>query len=388
MDTAHRAHTVRTQHRARIARGDRGIRAIRAVQRRRLIAAVALLASSGLTAVTVDGPASGAEPAAALPNIYVNPARIVPDPIGSAQLPATFTVHPNADPAADYSLTIDGVPQPFEIINNQITFTAAPSCGAHTANIQTQTVIQAPGAVRPRATGTNISFFVACVTLTPSSITYTSQPANVTVTGDDWIPDAPLDLTLDGHPIGDGATTDELGAFTATIPVSGLGCTPHTVTADQLPPVETTYSEVIASAPLTVTGCPSTTTTPPPSRAPKITANPPVITEGGLTHVTGTGFAPNQPVTLTWLAGPTVPAPPPSPLPAGASPCSPNADAAPPLTADATGAIDVYCYARPHEIIGAAQLVAVQGTAQAAAPVVIEGGSMQPSTGDQFVFRR
>ncbi len=370
---------------------DTAHRAVRTARRRRLTAALALLASGALTAVTVDGPASGAERAAALPNIFVDPPRVVPDPIGSAQLPAAFTVHPNVNPATGYSLTIDGVPQQFSIVDNQMTFTAAPTCGAHTANVQA--VIVVPGAVRPRATGTSISFFVACVTLSPSSITYTSQPATITVTGDDWIPDSPLALSLDGHPIGHGANTDELGAFTAAIPVSGLGCTPHTVTADQLPPVETTYSEVIASAPLTITDCPGTTTTTPPatppsSRGPKITADPPVITEGGLTHVTGTGFAPDQPVALTWLADPTAPAPPPSPLPAGAVACSPNADAAPPVTADSTGAIDVYCYARPHEILGAAQLVAVQGTAQATTPVVMEGGSMQPSTGDQFVFRR
>ncbi|MGH6656124.1 MAG: hypothetical protein ACRDVE_13080 [Actinocrinis sp.] len=354
---------------------------------RRLTAALALIAGSGLAVAIGPTPAAGA---AALPAIFVNPPRITPDPVGSGQLPAAFTVHPDLDPAARYLLTIDGVPQPFTVVNNQMTFTASPGCGAHTANVSLDNTGNVPRD-QPRATGagTNISFFVACVRLSPSSITYTSQPATITVTGDDWITTAPVDLTLDGHPIGQPTQTDEVGTFIANIQVSGLGCTPHTITADQPPPVETTYSEVTASAQLTVTGCPSTQPTPPPPARsnPRITANPPVLTEGALTHVTGTGFVPNQPLTLTWFAGSTAPAPPPAPA-TGATPCSPNADSAPPIAANAAGNIDVYCYARPHELVGAAQLVAVQGTGQASAPVVIEGGSMQPSTGDQLIFRR
>ena len=85
-----------------------------------------------------------------------------------------------------------------------------------------------------------------------------------------------------------------------------------------------------------------------------------------------------QAVTLTWqtIAGVQL------------SACSPNADSAPAPTADATGKLDTYCYARPHQVLGAAQIVAVQSTELAAAPVVVEGGSMQPSSGDQFIFRR
>jgi hypothetical protein len=103
-----------------------------------------------------------------------------------------------------------------------------------------------------------------------------------------------------------------------------------------------------------------------------------VIEQDTLTHVTATGFLPKVALTLTWQtrAGQTL------------MTCSPDAITAPALVADAAGDIDVYCLAFIHGALGTLQIAAFQNPERESVPVVIEAGPMQPSSGDQFVFRR
>jgi hypothetical protein len=296
-------------------------------------------------------------PAPAASNVAINP-YIYPDPFGSAQLPATFNVYPGGfDPAAAYTLLIDGVQHPFTISGGVFSFTASPSCGLHDANIS-----------RAGSGSEDLNFYISCIAATPASVAYSSEPRVIAVSGTDWLGEQgdEVIIELDGKQVATAVPDSDSGTFLTRFIASGLGCTPHTITAVEQVYFDESPRDIIASTPLAVTGCPA------------ITANPAVFTEGTLTHVTGTGFAPNQPITLAWRSA------------AGAvlSACSPNAASTPSPQADAAGRLDTYCYARPHEALGAAQIQAVQGTQHAAAPVVVEGGSMQPSSGDQFVFRR
>ena len=254
-------------------------------------------------------------------------------------------------------------------------------------------------------TSTTVMVYCPTVQISPNPLDTGGGAATFSVAGSGYPPDRAVYLTLDGAALPFNDTyTDPSGAFTTSLSNPALACGTHQLTATSQPPVipqwnirSAAASTVQATPPIPASttftvvgaGCattpptspsPSTPQQPPPSRfPPKIAANPAVITDGTLTHVTGSGFVPSQPVALTWQT------------PAGArlSDCSPDADSAPPLKANATGNIDTYCYARPHETLGAAQLVATQGVAHAAAPVVVEGGSMQPSSGgDDFIFRR
>lgn len=249
-------------------------------------------------------------------------------------------------------------------------------------------------------TSTTVMVYCPTVSVTPNPVDRSSGTASFTVTGSGYPQFREMVITLDGSqtPINTNTSVDRSGRFTYQAQMPALPCGTHRLTATSQPPPQIGWersgpvSTVDATPPLPasttfmVTGCPSPSPSsspsspPPPQRfTPKIVANPAVITDGTLTHVTGTGFAPNVPVALTWQT------------PAGAtlSACSPDADSAPALKADAAGKIDTFCYARPHETLGAAQIVATQGLAHAAAPVVVEGGSMQPSSGgDDFIFRR
>ncbi len=231
------------------------------------------------------------------------------------------------------------------------------------------------------ATG-DITVYCPTVTVTPNPVNSGGGLASFTVNGTGYPPNRTVDLSLDGQTPGFGsAFTDGNGAFSQPVSRPALACGVHQITGTGEPPpaIGTVLRSAVnpnptlpAGAAFTVTGCAA-----PP--APKITANPAVVVDGTLTRLTGTGFAPNQPVALTWQTVGN----------AQLSTCSPTADSAPVLKADAAGKIDTYCYALPHQMLGAVQIVATQGTQHAAAPVVVEGGSMQPSSGgDQFIFRR
>jgi len=339
--------------------GGRGVTRGKALRARRLAVAAALAGAC----IVHGGPAPAAS------NAEFNPF-VEPDPLGNAQLPAVFTVQPGGfDPATGYVLTIDGVQHPYTIDgNSDFTFDAAPGCGRHTATI---------ALANPDGEGgsESVGFAISCFTVTPASLAFSSQPVSLTLHGTDWFPNDLylITVSIDGKAVGTTSVDQNTNdiEFTTRVTAAGLGCGAHTVTADQFLFDEAPSRDVVARSTFQVTGCPV-------SGSPVITANPSVFTEGTLTHVTGAGFTPNQPVALGWhtAAG------------AALAACSPNADSAPAPTADAGGKLDMYCFARPHAVLGTAQIVATQGARKASAAVVVEGGSMQPSAGDQFVFRR
>ena len=340
-----------------------------------LISTVLVVICAGLA----GGQAQAASPAPNLPScvdVTKPSVQIFPSVIGQAQLPATFTTtDPYFAGRGGYfdAITLDcaklSVTPVLEGESRYVSFIGAASlsCGQHVFDDK----YYAGGTVPDQETfGT---FTVSCITANPDIIIGTRQPVPITLTGSVFPQDFnSFTVDIDGTPLTTSPTFNG-DAFTTVITASGLACGKHTITVNDKmggsPPV-------IATAPLTVVQC----------SQPTLTANPAVFVDGSYTHVTGAGFAPGQPVALTWqtVAGATL------------SVCSPTADSAPSLVADATGNLDTFCYAPPHQILGAAQIVATQTTTvgavqsvqHAAAPVVIEGGSMQPSSSEnEFIFR-
>lgn len=348
-------------------------------------------------ALTVGAVAYGGTASAANPTIYVNPTETTP---------ALFTtmdiwVSSSWESGGEVEVTLRGTPVANGLTDSNGSYisgdvpvpSSAVACGANEVDWRSGGDFVAY---------TTVMVYCPTVQVTPNPLGTGGGPATFTVTGSSYPPDRSVYLTLDGTELPfSGTYTDPNGAFTATVTKPALPCGTRRLTAtsqpqvvprsiirsapistvDSTPPLPASTTFVVNGAGCAVSPSPSSPpVTPPPSRgAPKIVANPAVLNDGTLTHVTGTGFAPSQPVTLTWQSTAGAPL----------SVCSPDADSAPPLSSDAKGAIDTYCYAEPHQMLGAAQIVAVQGAAHAAAPVVIEGGSMQPSSGDdQFVFRR
>ena len=331
------------------------------VPRRRPASAAALVT----VLAACGGLAQGAAARAAVaPSILVTPVLI-----GASQLPATYTTDyfEDGDGAFD-NVFVDGHQITFTTNDSgDIMFTASPACGQHTLTIE-----EVRGAFTNDTTGT---FFVACITATPGAVVSSQQPATITVAGGVFAPLVPVTLQIDGNPA--GQVTPGRGSMSISTPVTanGLACGQHTVSATQLytPPQEGASTEtVVATAPLTVGGCA------------RLTVNPPVMPDGTLTHVTGTGFNPGEQVAITWQGegGAVVDA------------CSSTALGGQAIAADASGNVDVYCLALAHESLGAQQIAAVQAATaqlpaeQATAPVVVEGGSMQPSSGDELIFRR
>lgn len=302
--------------------------------------------------------------------------QVTPAVIGQAQLPAAFTTDDRyfAGRGSYYdAYTLDCAPLKVTPVTigdlTDVSFAgpAGLSCGQHVFDDKYYA-----GGTTPDQEffGT---FTVSCITANPSTIIGMQQPVQITVTGSVFFQDFnSFTVDIDGTQLNSSPTFNG-DSMTTTITAQGLACGAHTITVSEKmgggPPIT-------ATAPLTVIRC----------TQPKLTANPAIVIEGMYTHVTGTGFAPGQPVVLTWQT------------PAGATltDCSPTADSAPAPVADANGGIDTFCFAPPHEIIGAAQIVGTQtvtqgGAAakqQAAAPVVVEGGSMQPSEGNELIFRR
>lgn len=265
----------------------------------------------------------------------------------------------------------------------------AAGCGTDTVDLES---IDDTGVTFTAASRT-VTVYCPTVHVTPDPIDSGGGPASFTATGTGYPPDRAVSLTIDGDPNPFvTVVTDGNGGFAEPASRPQLACGTHTLTATGasgqivIQSVQTSavdpFPTLPASTRFSVTGC---VTVPPPR--PKLAANPAVFVDGTYTQVIGTGFAPGEPIELTWQtpAGVTLTA------------CSPTADSAPPLVTDAHGDIDTACFAPPHQILGAARLVATQTTTQnaaavtqqAAAPVVVEGGSMQPSSGSsELVFRR
>lgn len=281
--------------------------------------------------------------------------QVTPTPVANSQLPTQFVVQPADFPAArTRQLTLDGVPQTPVSVNDGtgLGFTAAPGCGTH------QVVLSVPYRGAVVSAQAPITVLCPTVSVNPSTIAQSAEPVQVSVVGGSFHPNQPVTVTVDGTTVGHG-TTDGNGGITLPFPATGLGCATHQVTL-------TEQSEVPLSASTTLTvTCQSAAGTA------TLAINPIVLQPGMLTEATGSGFAPNQPVVLTWQA------PDGTPLLGSTT-----------VTASATGTIDTYCMVFDNDLLGDRQLVATQGTTTAQTPAVVDGGTMQPSTGDQLVFRR
>lgn len=272
----------------------------------------------------------------------------------------TYHITPKDFPFPDvsrYQLSVDGVGRAAAGTSTDVTFDAALACGTHQvtlAELVGETLIQ------PTA---NVFVMCSSITVTPNTLTRADEPATVSVRGLNFHPRAQVAVRIDGgtpHTV----TTNTDGVFQAGLPVNGVACGTHQVSAVEGARL-TTAADVSfsASAPLTVTDC---------STAASLALDPVVIQVGMLTHVTGSAFTPATPVTLGWA------------LPDGTAlpgDCT--------VAADSGGAVDTYCLVLPHGITGARQLVATQGATTVTVDAVVDGGTMQPNSSDhELLFRR
>ena len=259
-------------------------------------------------------------------------------------------------------------PQPDGFLGGTFPATGA-ICGTNTV-----TLVDDSAAGDPTIIQLPITAYCPTIQLAPNTVTYASEPTTVQLTGTGFVDSSPIQILIDGHAIGQG-TSSTTGAVTMPVTISGLACTPHEVTV-QMPPAGAAPTVAnSASAPLTVTGCPPATTPaqPPstPASKPTLTANPDVVEQGQVTHVTGTGFTPNSPVVLSWQ-------------PTSGS----GTQSGPTITSDAAGDIDDYLVVLLNDLYVPCDLVATQGAASASTPVLVQGGSMEPSADDRLVFRQ
>lgn len=233
----------------------------------------------------------------------------------------------------------------------------AVACGANTVSIESP--LEGPPPVLASATLTaTCTAPTATIAANPATITRASEPAQVTVNGRWFHAEQPVTLTIDGHNAGT-ATPDSDGFFTTPITVSGVGCGAYQVQANQ-PSTFTAGAALTASAPLSVTGCTAA-----------LKLDPAVLQPGQLTHVTGTGFAVGQLVTLTWR------------LPGGGAPPGSPLSVMP----NGGGVIGTWDLVLPDSPLGPRQLVATQAGTSVTAPALIDGGPMQPSGGDRLLYR-
>jgi len=218
-----------------------------------------------------------------------------------------------------------------------------------------------------------IAVFCPALAVTPDPVDSGGGAAVLTLTGTGFPPNRAVDLGFDGSDR-TTVTSDASGSIRGTLQDITPTCGTHQAAATSQPPTTATpatladFLPIGATAPVTVVGCA------------RIVADPGVLQQGMLTRVTGTGFLPRTPITMTWqsLDGTPVDA------------CAPDAISTPALTTDPGGRIDVFCLALPHQAVGSLRITAEQPPETETAPVVVEDGSMQPSHGNenQFVFRR
>jgi hypothetical protein len=233
----------------------------------------------------------------------------------------------------------------------------------------------------PALATASIAVYCPTVTAAPNPVVSGGGPAVLKLSGTGFPADRAIDLGFDGR-ARTTVTSDAQGAVHGTISGIAPVCGQHQATATARPPAVAVavpggvapppipvaaqgFLPVTASTTVIVVGCA------------RITANPAVIPQGTLTHVTGTGFLPRTALTLSWQSAD-----------GRAAACSPNTVSLPLLTTDAAGSIDVYCLAFSHELIGPLLLAALQNPERETVPVVVESGSMQPSNGSQLVVRR
>ncbi len=279
-----------------------------------------------------------------------------PGVVGNQQLPATFHVTPQNFPLpGGFTLSVDGTPQNFSTATDGgLDITASPSCGTH------QVVLSQTFNEQVISAAAQITVKCPQITLTPAAIPLASQPAVVLVTGSQFHASQPVTISVDGTAAGSGVT-DAGGNFSLPVTARGLDCSAHQVTASEQPSTGGPAFLFSATATLQVTGCTKT-----------LRIDPSVLQPGELTHVTGTGFAPGVPVTLTWQ------------LPGG----GPTLLGTKTVTAGSDGGVGAFFLVLPHDLLGARQLVATQGAAKLSADAIVDGGPMQPAAGGRLVYRR
>jgi hypothetical protein len=303
-----------------------------------------------------DNPSEDVELASATINLGCAAVSVSPSLVGNQQLPATFQVTPQNFPEpSGFTLTVDGTPQGFTTTPGaDLDFTGSPSCGAH------QVTLSQPFDEQTISASTSFTVLCPQITLSPASIPLSSEPATVTVTGTQFHANQPVSISLDGTTVG-STVTDEDGGFSVPITAQGLDCAAHQVTAaEQATPGGAAFL-FTASASLQVTGCKLS-----------LAIDPTVLDPGQVTNVTGTGFAPGVPVTLTWQQ------PGGAPLLGGQT-----------ITAGADGSIGGFVLVLPGDLTGARQLVATQpGGLKLTASALVEANPMQPVPGGQLVYRQ
>lgn len=280
-----------------------------------------------------------------------------------------FTVDGSLLPAGPATIRLRGVAAGTVQVGRTGTFpatdlrvpTGAAACGQDSVTIDNGGPVLAT---------TSIAVYCPSIAVTPNPVDSGGRATALNLTGTGFPPSRTIDLGFDGKTHAT-VSSDAKGALHGTIRGIAPACGAHQTTATARPPAAAAtlpqaFLPVSASAPVVVVGCA------------RLTADPAIIQQGTLTHVTGTGFLPRTPVTLTWQT------------PAGAliTPCTPNTVSVPALATDAAGRIDVFCLAFLHQVLGTLRLSALQSPEQETTPVVVEDGPMQPSNGDQFVFRR
>lgn len=238
---------------------------------------------------------------------------------------------------------------------------AAASCG------QDSVTIDNGGPVLATA---SIAVYCPSITVTPDPVDSGGHAAVLNLTGVGFPPNRIVNLGFDGK-THSTVSSDAKGSIRGTIRGIAPACGRHQAIGTAQPPAAAAklpqaFLPVSAATQVVVVGCA------------RLIADPAVVQQGMLTHVTGTGFLPRTPVTLTWQ----------KPDGTAVTACSPNTVSVPVLKTDAAGRIDVFCLAFLHQVLGTLRLSALQNPEQQTAPVVVEDGPMQPSTGDQFVFRR
>ena len=260
---------------------------------------------------------------------------------------------PNGDDQPK-SLRFDGVQvasPTYSRLPRPITFTTEAGCGQHTVELSQPWEF---GALDASAVHT-----VLCPTLalTPPTIMKSAEPAPVAAVGSQFAPNTDAVIKINGTQVGTG-TTDPTGTLATTITADGLPCGAATVTMSQpgLPGPAPT-----ASATLTVTCVPAS-----------VKVDPDAIQVGMTAHITGTGFTPAAPLTLTWT------------LPDGTSE---PVNGGPP-TAASDGTFDFYTVLLQQESLGPRTITATDKKQSASMPAVVEPSTMQPFGGAQFNGRR
>jgi hypothetical protein len=281
---------------------------------------------------------------------------VSPDLVGNQQLPGTFQVTPQNFPLpGGFALTVDGTPQGFTTTaGGGLDFTGSPSCGTH------QVVLDQTFNEQVISATAQITVLCPQITLTPSAIPLASQPATVLVTGSQFHAGQPVTISLGGKDVG-STVTGENGSFSLPITAAGLDCAAHQITASEQANAGGPAFLLSATAPLQVTACKQA-----------LAIDPAVLQPGELTHVTGTGFAPATPVTLTWQP------------PGGGTPLLGTLT----VTAGSDGSISAFFLVLPNDLVGARQLAATQGGVKLTANAIVDAGPMQPVSGARLVYRQ